>query len=81
VAAAPPVARSEPASSGPRAGAGHYTVQQGDTLWAVARHLLGDGASVARVAALVDRIWALNAARIGTGSPDLIRPGEVLRLP
>jgi hypothetical protein len=43
--------------------------------------MLGPDASQARVAALVDRIWALNAARIGTGSPDLIRAGQVLSLP
>jgi nucleoid-associated protein YgaU len=75
------VARTVPASSGPSAGAHRYTVQAGDNLWGIARRMLGPGASPARVAALVDRIWALNAARIGTGSPDLIRAGQVLSLP
>jgi nucleoid-associated protein YgaU len=70
-----------PASNAPSAGARHYTVQPGDNLWAVARRVLGPDASQARVAALVDRIWALNSARIGTGSPDLIRVGQVLSLP
>jgi hypothetical protein len=57
-----------------------YTVQPGDCLWSIARRVLAAGASDAAVAAEVDRLWRLNAGAIGTGSPDLIEPGQVLRL-
>jgi nucleoid-associated protein YgaU len=59
---------------------GPYTVQPGDCLWSIARRVLAAGASDAAVAAEVDRLWRLNAGAIGTGSPDLIEPGQVLRL-
>jgi LysM repeat protein len=57
-----------------------YTVQPGDCLWSIARRLLPPGASDAAVAAEVDRLWRLNAEEIGTGNPDLIEPGQALRL-
>ncbi len=34
----------------------------------------------AQVAVEVERLWQLNADRIGTGNPDLIYPGQELRL-
>jgi LysM domain len=58
-----------------------YVVQQGDTLWSIARRLLPAGASAAEIAELVDRIWSMNADAIGSGSPDLIMVGERLQLP
>jgi LysM domain len=58
-----------------------YVVQAGDSLWSIARELLGERASDAQVARLVDRLWRLNAERIGTGDPSLIRPGQRLVLP
>jgi nucleoid-associated protein YgaU len=58
-----------------------YLVRRGDTLWAIAERMLGGEASAVEVARLVERIWELNAASIGTGSPDMIRPGQQLRLP
>jgi LysM domain len=59
---------------------GTYTVQPGDCLWSIARRILPAGASDAAVAAEVDRLWRLNADEIGTGDPNLIEPGQVLRL-
>ena len=61
--------------------AGHvYVVQRGDSLWSIAGRLLGPGATSGRIAREVNRLWDLNAGRIRSGSPELIRPGERLRL-
>jgi Tfp pilus assembly protein FimV len=55
-------------------------VQPGDTLWSIARRLLGEGQSDAEVAREAARLWQLNGDRIGTGHPDVLLPGTVLRL-
>ena len=75
------VAISQPAppADGPIAGRG-YTVQPGDSLWSIARRLVGGSPSAAQIAREVDRLWRLNAERIGTGNPSLIYAGTVLRL-
>jgi nucleoid-associated protein YgaU len=57
-----------------------YTVRAGDSLWSIARRLLGPGASAGRIAREVNRLWGLNRDRIGTGSPSLIHVGTVLKL-
>jgi hypothetical protein len=46
----------------------------------IAQNLVENPFSVAQVAFKVDRLWALNAARIGTGDRNLIFPGQELRL-
>lgn len=59
-----------------------YTIEPGDSLWSIARDLLGEEASDAKVAAKVSKLWELNDTEvIRTGDPDLIRPGQELRLP
>jgi LysM domain len=58
-----------------------YVVQSGDTLWTIAQRRLGAGAGPGEVARFVDRLWTLNASELGTGSPDLIMPGQRLRMP
>jgi hypothetical protein len=65
------------ASSGSRA----VIIRGGDSLWSIARKLLGPGASNAAVQRKLIAIWDLNAKRIGTGDPNLIFPGQRLRLP
>lgn len=50
-----------------------YTVADGDSLWDIARRVLGDGSQWRR-------IYDLNQASIGT-DPDAIQPGTVLRIP
>jgi hypothetical protein len=57
-----------------------YTVRPGDSLWSIARRLLGPGASAGQIAREVNRLWELNRERIGTGNPSLIHVGTVLRL-
>jgi hypothetical protein len=57
-----------------------HVVEPGDSLWSIARRLLEPGASPARVAREVARLWELNADRIGTGDPDLLMIGTRLRL-
>jgi nucleoid-associated protein YgaU len=59
---------------------GSHVVQAGDTLWSIAAARLGPGASAARIAREVHRLWSLNRDRIASGDPDLIRVGERLRL-
>jgi hypothetical protein len=57
-----------------------HVVEPGQSLWVIAKGLIGEPDSIARVAFEVGRLWHLNAERIGTGSPDLIYPGLELRL-
>ncbi len=49
-----------------------YTVKSGDTLWAIAKKTLGDGSRWRE-------IYQANASVIGK-DPNLIRPGQVLRI-
>jgi hypothetical protein len=89
VAAAPPAAETVPVvqaetpardASAPRSGRVHV-VQAGESLWSIAAELLGPGASTDEIARAVERLWQLNAGRIGSGDPDLIVAGERLVLP
>ena len=57
-----------------------HVVQPGESLWSIAAELAGNDASPARIARIVNRLWALNADRIGTGDPDLVMAGTTLRL-
>jgi hypothetical protein len=61
-------------------GRGVHTVRSGECLWAIATALLPAGANNAEIAAEVQRLWRLNAGRIGTGDPSLIYAGTELRL-
>jgi hypothetical protein len=56
------------------------TVQPGDSLWSIAKRILGPDASSAQIAREVSRLWELNSERIGTGRPDLLMVGTKLRL-
>ncbi len=55
-------------------------MRPGDSLWSIAKRSLGGDASNAAIARMVDHIWNLNSASIGSGDPDLITPGTRLRL-
>ena len=57
-----------------------YRVRHGDSLWRIAARHLGPDATTAQTAREVNRLWELNQQRIGTGNPDLIFPGQTLRL-
>jgi nucleoid-associated protein YgaU len=61
-------------------GGSTHVVEPGQSLWAIAQGVLGRPAGIARIAFEVGRLWRLNAARIGTGDPDLIFAGQELRL-
>lgn len=52
-----------------REAVGRYTVVQGDTLWAIAKRFLGDGSRYKELAGLN-----------GIQNPNLIYPGQVIRL-
>jgi LysM domain len=73
-----------PSSAVDRAGTlkGHpfHTVVSGECLWSIAEGVLPTGATDAKIAVEVARLWQLNATRIGTGDPNLILAGTVLRL-
>jgi hypothetical protein len=70
-------ARKSPATDQARL----HVVKPGESLWSIAQGLLGPDASPAQIAATVEQLWSLNAARIGTGDPDLLMVGTELRLP
>jgi nucleoid-associated protein YgaU len=57
-----------------------YRVQPGDSLWRIASRHLGADATDLETAHEVSRLWKLNEQRIGTGNPDLIFPGQALRM-
>lgn len=57
-----------------------YVVQPGDCLSIIAAALLPAGASSGDIAREVERLWRINETRIGTGDPDLIYAGTVLRV-
>ena len=63
-----------------RPGDRSHVVRPGESLWLIARDVLGDGASVAKIAREVNRLWTLNRDRIGTGDPDLLMVGTRLVL-
>jgi hypothetical protein len=61
-----------------------YTVRKGDSLWSIASGRLNESLDTPNRAELA-RYWrsvvALNAARLRSGDPDLIFPGEVIEFP
>jgi LysM repeat protein len=63
---APPEAAPEPAEPAART----YTVESGDTLWAIAERFYGDGSK-----------YQVIADASGISNPDLIHPGQVLTIP
>jgi hypothetical protein len=69
--------------SQPKAATNASTVEvhAGDSLWQIARDHLGPGASNAAVYRAYTAIWETNKAKIGTGDPNLIFPGQHLTLP
>jgi LysM repeat protein len=76
-AAAAPAAAEEPAveeaaasEPEPAAAARTYTVESGDTLWAIAEQFYGDGNK-----------YQIIADASGISNPDLIQPGQVLTIP
>jgi hypothetical protein len=74
-----PISQPAPPANGPVTGRS-YTVQPCDSLWSIARRLLGAEATNGQIAREVNWLWQLNQARIGTGDPSLIHVGTQLRL-
>jgi hypothetical protein len=77
--APPPKAPSTPHEAA-RSGDRYHVVVAGESLWSISRDALGGSASPAGIAREVNRLWALNSARIATGDPDLLRVGTTLLL-
>jgi LysM domain len=76
----PPPVSGTPDQPASLRGSRSYTVAPGDCLWSIAESVLPAGASDEAIAGEVARLWDLNASRIGTGNPNLILVGTVLRL-
>jgi LysM domain len=74
-----PVSQPTEPAGGPIIGRS-YTVRAADSLWSIARRIVGPDASAGRIAREVNRLWELNQRRIGTGNPSLIHVGTVLEL-
>ena len=55
-------------------------MRPGDSLWRIAARRLGSSATATATAQEVTRLWELNRQRIGTGNPDLIFPGQTLKM-
>ena len=68
-----------PAHRAPARDSAERVVHRGDSLWSIAASRLGPHASRGDVLREQQRIYALNAAVVGE-DPDLLRPGQVLRL-
>jgi hypothetical protein len=68
------------ASQGGGSRSATIVVKPGDSLWTIARSIVGPHASNATVERRVVAIWDTNEARIGTGDPNLIFPGTRLRV-
>lgn len=79
--AAVPARSAAPSDSKVPAGTGARVVQPGESLWTIASNALGEGATRAEIGSMVNRLWQLNADRIGTGDPDLVRAGQELMIP
>ena len=69
-AALQPAAPAEPAPAAPAEQT--YTVESGDSLWAIAERYYGDGSQWSRI---------YEANRDQLDNPDVIQPGQVLRIP
>jgi hypothetical protein len=74
-------AKATPVSTHTAGARGMVVIRPGDSLWAIARRLVGPRASDGAVETKLVAIWNLNSRRIGTGDPNLIFPGTRLRLP
>jgi len=77
-----PLVRTPARKAGPstQTSPGSVMVKPGDSLWSIAARLLGPEATDAAIETKLVAIWDMNAARIGTGDPNLIFPGTRLRL-
>jgi hypothetical protein len=77
---ATPVAAHRSRASASGAHASSLVVKPGDSLWTIARSLVGPGASDAAIERKLVSIWDANEGRIGTGDPNLIFPGTRLHV-
>ncbi|WP_432544427.1 LysM peptidoglycan-binding domain-containing protein [Kineococcus sp. SYSU DK002] len=80
LAAAPAAPAPVAGAPRPTAAGAELVVHRGDSLWSLARLRCGPGADRAEVLAEQQRLYAANAEVIGE-DPDVLRPGQVLRLP
>jgi nucleoid-associated protein YgaU len=72
--------KTERSGNGGGSGGSTHVVEPGQSLWVIAQNVVSKTASIGQIAFEVGRLWQLNAPRIGTGDPDLIFPGQTLRL-
>ena len=75
-----PLGADASVSSPPEARPRVIQVNRGDTLWSIASHHLGPGASVPKIKAAAENWYSTNRQLIGP-DPDLIIPGQQLTPP
>ncbi|XAS63144.1 LysM peptidoglycan-binding domain-containing protein [Micrococcaceae bacterium Sec5.8] len=75
-----PLAAQPPRHQQPSSPASEVTVRPGDSLWSLSAARLGPFASDVDIAVDWPRLYQANKDIIG-GNPNLLRPGQVLRLP
>jgi nucleoid-associated protein YgaU len=79
-APAPTVVVAGAAAGRAKPGDRFHVVRRGESLWSIAADVLGENATVARIAREVNRLWRLNEERIATGDRNLLLVGTRLRL-
>lgn len=74
--------RSQESDAGPtrRTQPRMHVVKAGESLWEIASDHLGETAGNAKIARRVQRMVELNEDRFASGDPDLIMPGESVRV-
>jgi nucleoid-associated protein YgaU len=60
---------------------GSVVVEKGDHLWKISARHLGPGATGGEIAPYWREVIMVNTPHLRSGDPDLIFPGEVVRLP
>ncbi|HUG32382.1 MAG TPA: hypothetical protein VMM14_05770 [Acidimicrobiia bacterium] len=65
----------------PGGDAGSVRVLEGDHLWKISARRLGDNATNEEISPYWRQVVVVNTPRLRSGDPDLIYPGEIVKVP